>query len=227
MDCRLWIVADGMGGHSAGEVASALTIQGIAMSIDSPWPDTAIQDVPAAGDRLIHAFDAAQRSVCLHGLNDEACQGMGSTAIAALIEGTTLHMCHVGDVRGYHVSGGKLTRVTNDHSLVWELVLSGLLTADEARSHPQRGRVTQAIGGLQGINPVLSTLQLQTKDRVLLCSDGLWEPLGDHAIGEIVSAEGSMLELASELVDRANHCGGPDNITAVLYEHTNEKPSEE
>jgi protein phosphatase len=145
---------------------------------------------------------------------------MGSTVIAGVMHDETLHVCHVGDVRAYHLSRGHLRRVTNDHSWVWEtFVMSGLLTPEQARTHPQRRVVTQAIGRLQGVSPDTARIPLRAGDRVLLCSDGLWGALSDKELGAVVGSNGSMQELASMLVDKANDAGGEDNITAILYEH--------
>jgi PPM family protein phosphatase len=214
----LWIVADGMGGHAAGEVASALTVEAIADAIDAT--DASPPSAGPAGHRirLLEAFAHANARVFSRGLANKECEGMGSTAIAGLMNGEALHLCHVGDARGYHLSKGKFRRITNDHSLVWQLVMSGLLNPEQARLHPHRGRVTQAIG-MASVKPEVTSLTLKTADRVLLCSDGLWEALPEPEIGNIVASSGSMLELASMLVDRANTESGKDNITAILYEH--------
>jgi protein phosphatase len=212
-DERFWIVADGMGGHHAGEVASALTIEAIVAAIDSAGT------YEIAGDRLLRAFGAAQESVSERSLRDHECRGMGSTAIAGLVDGAELNICHVGDVRAYHWSAGRLRRLTADHSFVWQLVLSGLLTPDQARIHPHRSKVTQAIGHVSGVKPDLTKLTLRPRDRVLLCSDGLWEAMPDEDIGTVVGLDGSMHDLATLLVDKANAAGGQDNISAVLYEH--------
>jgi len=220
-DGNLWIVADGMGGHAAGEVASAMTIEAIVDSMRAPGERPPFAEVWSDGDRLIQAFAGANERVSGRSLSDTSCEGMGSTAIAGLVTGESLHLCHVGDTRGYHYSEGQFRRLTNDHSLIWDLVMSGLLTSDQARFHPHRGRVTQAIGMPSGLRPELTTLALKPADRVLLCSDGLWEPLADQEMAQIVASDGSMLDLASMLVDKANALGGPDNITAVLYEHSN------
>jgi protein phosphatase len=208
-----WIVADGMGGHNAGEIASALTIEAIVESISS----TVTHEL--ARDRLLKAFGAAQDSVSERSLEDEDCSGMGSTAIAGLLDGEELNVCHVGDVRAYHWSAGHLRRITDDHSFVWGLVLSGVLTADQARLHPHRSKVTQAIGKPLGITPDLTRLTLRPRDRVLLCSDGLWEAMPDEEMRTVVGLDGSMHDLATLLVDKANAAGGQDNISAVLYEH--------
>jgi protein phosphatase len=214
-DCRLWIVADGMGGHAAGEIASALTIQAIVDSLAA----TNDGNEADAGARLMLAFADAQERVSVRSANDHKCQGMGSTVIAGILNGEVLYLCHVGDTRGYHFSGGRFQRLTNDHSVVWELVMSGLITAEQARSHPQRSTVTQAIGMLAGVTPAVTSLPLKPGDRILLCSDGLWEAIAEQDISEIIGSAGSMLDLASLLVEKAKTASGQDNITAVVYEH--------
>jgi protein phosphatase len=218
-DCHFWMVADGMGGHAAGELASALTIQTIAEALSAPRDGAPSIESWSDGDRLIDAFTEANDRVSGWGINDKSCAGMGSTAIAGIVNGQSLHLCHVGDTRGYRFSRGQFRRLTNDHSLIWDMVMSGMLTSDQARFHPHRGRVTQAIGMPSGIKPELTSLVLKPADRVLLCSDGLWEAIAEHEMGQIVASNGSMLDLASMLVDRANAASGQDNITAVLYEH--------
>src|SRR5215471_3289203 len=115
-DCRLWIVADGMGGHRSGEVASALTIQAIAESMDRAHTDPGHDGQGSVGDRLVGAFSAAQDRVLGKSEAEQECKGMGSTAIAGFMDGDALHVCHIGDTRGYRFSEGRLTRLTNDHS---------------------------------------------------------------------------------------------------------------
>jgi len=223
-DRKLWIVADGLGGHAAGGLASTLTLEAIAEAMDGVGARAPASLVMNPADCLMEAFADAQQRVTGRGLHDAELRGMGSTAIAGVVHDGALHLCHVGDTRGYHFSQGQLRRLTNDHSLVWNLVMAGLLTPDQARLHPQRGKITQAIGMQGGVKPDVTSVALTPGDRVLLCSDGLWEALADHDIGTIVSSNGSMLELASILVDTANAASGQDNITAVLYEHGEASP---
>lgn len=171
---------------------------------------------------LLAAFATAQDNILTHGLENERCKGMGCTAIASFRNGDTLRVCHVGDVRCYHWSNGELNQVTNDHSWIWEgLVMNGLLASDCVRSHPERGKVTRAIGlaGQESLKPDLTAVVLKPGDRVLLTSDGLWEALGDCEIAAVVGSDGTMRQLASVLVDRANAAGGGDDITVVVYEH--------
>jgi serine/threonine protein phosphatase PrpC len=221
-DSRLWIVADGMGGQAAGEVASALAIKAISESMESSGPDSGTVTGLSIGNSLVAAFATAQDCVSAHVLENDGCKGMGCTAIAGVMDGDVLHICHVGDVRCYHLSEGEFKRLTNDHSWVWEkLVMTGLLTPEQARSHPERGKVTRGIGLARqsGVEPDLISVNLKPGDRVLLCSDGLWEALADDEIAAVVGSDGSMRQLASVLVDRANAAGGEDNITVILYEH--------
>lgn len=144
---------------------------------------------------------------------------MGSATLAAYLDGDVLHICHVGDVRCYILSSGSLAQITEDHSAVSDLVRQHVLTKDQARTHQDRGRLQQAIGLTRGIKPDLNVRELKPGNRVLLCSDGLWESLPDDEIATVLGCDGSMRQLASVLVDRANSAGGEDNTTVVVYEH--------
>ncbi len=217
-DGKLWVVADGMGGHAAGEVASALTVEAIMRPVaENPAEPASVATSVSA--LLAQAFARAHQAVSTHSMKHAACRGMGSTAVAAALDGKTLHICHVGDSRAYHLSVNRLRCVTKDHSWVGQLVTTGLLTPEQARTHPLRGNLLQAIGGTDGIAPDLSSVLLRAGDRVLLCSDGLWEALTDEQIKMTLAASGSLLDLASALVDQANEANGKDNITAIVYQH--------
>ena len=144
---------------------------------------------------------------------------MGCTLVLACVRGDTLHICHVGDVRAYLWREGRFNALTRDHSVVAEMVAARELTPDEARGHPAKNEVLRAIGMPAGFEPDSNRCALQSGDRVLLCSDGLWEMLPDREIARVVGADGSMRQLATQLVDRANDAGGHDNISVVLYEH--------
>jgi protein phosphatase len=219
LDGRLLIVADGMGGHEAGELASALAIQtlaeffgpGRAKSLDTA--DLAIE--PA----MLEAFKTAHRTVAEAGGTHPDAHGMGTTLILALVMRDRLHVCHVGDVRCYVCAGGDLALLTQDHSVVGAMVRAGEISADEARAHPRKNEILQAIGLPVAIVPGIGAVTLEPRDRVLLCSDGLWEALGDNEIRTVLGWDGSMRQCATQLVDRANAAGGNDNITVVLYEH--------
>jgi protein phosphatase len=226
-DGRLWIVADGMGGQAAGEIASALAVDAIVESMNGPFPpdranddaDDRLNDDPV-GARLLRALARAQDLVLDYSACHEDCGGMGSAVLAACLEGDLLHLCHAGDVRCYVFSRGVLEQVTRDHSLAALLVRCGLLSADQARFHSGRGLLEQAIGLRHGFNPTLTCHSLRADDRVLVCSDGLWETLGHEEIAAFLSCDAPVRQTATDLTDRANACGGHDNITVVVYRHT-------
>ncbi|MCI0654109.1 MAG: Stp1/IreP family PP2C-type Ser/Thr phosphatase [Methylococcaceae bacterium] len=219
-DGRVMIVADGMGGHAAGEVASALAIAAIVEYLGALLPSLADYDSAALQQAMRAAMDRAQERVLTAAQSHEGQHGMGCTLILACIRGDTFYTCHVGDVRGYLWRGQEFRGLTCDHSVVAKLIAAGDLTPDQARGHPARNQVLQAIGMPVGFGPDINTCRLEPGDRVLLCSDGLWEMLSDQEIAGIVGGDGSMRQIVTQLVDRANDSGGHDNISVVLYEHT-------
>jgi serine/threonine protein phosphatase PrpC len=168
---------------------------------------------------LLEAFATAHSTVLEAGQSAEGRHDMGTTLILAYVHGDQLSTCHVGDVRCYVRTTAGLEQLTRDHSLVGALVQAGELTPEEARVHPRKNEILQAVGLSNGIVPEVNMRTLQNGDRVLLCSDGLWEALSDEEICTILDWEGSMRQRATQLVDRANEAGGHDNITVVLYEH--------
>ncbi len=211
-DGSLLIVADGLGGHPAGQLASQVAI------------DTAVAVVDGGSAKrparlLGRAIDQAHQQVLATGLESPSHAGMATTLIAGMIEGDSLHTCHVGDVRGYVLGQEGFERLTTDHSYVGELVGRGELSEADARCHPERNIVTQAIG-LDVPEPDFSTRALNSGDTVLLCSDGLWDAVDDEEMAEILSASRSARRRAADLIDRAIDAGGHDNITAVLYQHS-------
>lgn len=218
-DGRLLIVADGMGGHEAGEVASALAVEAVAEFFASKRQQATDSSVESIEPLLIEAFTTAHQKVLEAARSREGCRGMGTTLITACVHGDRLYTCHVGDVRCYARTATGLEQVTQDHSVVGALVQAGELTAEQARVHPRKNEVLQAVGLSNGIVPEVSSRTLGNGDRVLLCSDGLWEALSDEEICSIMDWDGSMRQRAIQLVDRANEAGGHDNITVVLYEH--------
>jgi protein phosphatase len=218
-DRRTLIVADGMGGHMAGDVASAMAADTVEEHLAGARPTLADSDVATVEEAMLCAVEAAQTRVLAAGQDQERGRQMGSTLIVAIIHGDSLLTCHVGDVRCYVLSGTQLRAITRDHSVVAELVAAGKLPAEQAHLHATKNQVLQAIGMLVGFDPDINRSALEPGDRVLLCSDGLWEMLPDREITSILDAQGSMQQLATQLVDRANDAGGKDNISVILYEH--------
>ena len=211
----VFAVADGMGGHQAGEVASALALE--------PVRDLDVQefsDDKAAADALVEAIEAANRNVVERSLSDENLRGMGTTLTAVMIHGDRLLAAHVGDSRAYLLRPDEsISQLTTDHTLVERLVREGRLSRDEAAAHPQRNVITRAIGNEPDvIVDSLPPLQLQSGDRVLLCSDGLTGPLEDDDIQALIDVAGGGQDAVDALIAAANEAGGPDNITVVLIE---------
>ena len=204
------VVADGMGGQNSGEVASALTVQAMAEKMEGEAP---------ASERLRSAFALAQRRVLERGTLDEGCFGMGCAVVAALLEGSVAHIGHAGDSRAYLSRDGNMQMLTRDHSAIAERVKRHELSWEEARSDPRRSALCQAVGMTGGFTPEFQSIRLMAGDRLLLCSDGLWDELSEGEIGEVLAADGTSRQLATILLHRALAAGGRDNITLILYQH--------
>ena len=199
-------VADGMGGHRAGEVASATALESLRAAV-------------AAGRPLRDAIVDANDAVLEKSVSDQQLRGMGTTLTAGTL-GTdgNLVIGHVGDSRAYLFHGGELTQITDDHSLVEEMVRTGELTPEQAESHPQRSIITRALGIDPEVEVDVYPVQLGVGDRVLLCSDGLTTMVRSEDIAGILEREPDPERAAQLLVDAANAAGGEDNITAVVVE---------
>jgi serine/threonine protein phosphatase PrpC len=217
--CRppLFAIADGMGGARAGEVASSLAA-------------AAVQANDAGGDgkeRVAALIQAANRSVFERSSSDAEVAGMGTTMTVALVEDAGVTFGHVGDSRAYVLRDSVLEQLTDDHSLVAELVRGGKLSAEEAVHHPQRSVITRALGTDPDVDVDTFTVEAHEGDVYVLCSDGLTDMIGDAEIGEVLSQRRASLDdAAEELVRRANKAGGQDNITVIAFEVT-EEPDEQ
>jgi protein phosphatase len=213
------IIADGIGGQPAGALASALSVEAARLVLDSSLfgHRQSSDDVVAL---LIAATCAAQERVLQSSLSNKEWERMGSTLLLACVSGDELFVAHLGDVRCYVLDSSRLTQITEDHSLVSDLVKDGRLSPAEARFHPQKGVISRAIGMIHSADPDINQRTLKNGDRVLLCSDGLWESISDEEIRSVLRGEGSPRQLATVLVDRANAGGGKDNITGIVYQHT-------
>lgn len=224
-DLGLFLVADGMGGHVAGEVASRLAVEEVERLIAATAPagskseDATVRGAGGnPGDRLAAAFAQANRKLAERIAGDGSLHGMATTAVAMLADGQAVALAHVGDSRAYRYRSQRLARLTRDHSWVEEQIRAGVLTPDAARRHPWRHVVTRAIAGLEDIDVEVADLVLEPGDRVLLCSDGLTAVVSDAGIAATLRAAGPPAELCSDLVRRANAAGGPDNVTVVLVD---------
>lgn len=204
----LFVVADGMGGAQAGEVASRIASQAFAAGLDeSLSPERRLANVVAAANREIH-----DKSV-----SDPAMQGMGTTLTAVLLGDGDLTVAHVGDSRAYRLRDGELTRLTQDHSVVGEMVRRGALSETEAERHPQRSILTRALGPEREVAVDTLSHAVRAGDVYLLCSDGLTAMVDEAAIAEAMGSGGAMRAVAERLIARANDAGGVDNITVVAF----------
>jgi len=208
----LFAVADGMGGAQAGEVASGLAAGAL------KGGDSNGLDGPARVDALIQE---ANRRIYDRASSDPTASGMGTTMTVALVEGMTVAIGHVGDSRAYLVRGDTMEQLTDDHSLVNELMKSGKLSEQEAQMHPQRSVITRAVGTDPDVDVDSFTIEAEEGDIFLICSDGLTDMVEDEEILELVHRNRDDLEKAVKaLVSAANRGGGEDNITAVAFRMT-------
>jgi len=222
-DAGLFLVADGMGGHAAGEIASRIAAESVAEFIehteseDGTWPYAYDETTTRATNRLTAALKVANTRVLEAMRKDSRLRGMGTTVVACLVDGECASVAHVGDSRAYLVRGGELSRITDDHSWVFEQVQAGMISADEAERHPLRNVITRALGGALTVVPDASEVTLHQGDIFLLCSDGLTGMVPEDDILRLVLENEDDLEKACEaLIDRANERGGYDNVTTVL-----------
>jgi PPM family protein phosphatase len=211
----VFAVADGMGGHLAGEVASATALEPIEALDGRVFPD-ASEAVAALREAVV----AANAQVSKMAADEPSYRGMGTTLTATMIEGRRVHIAHVGDSRAYLLRGGHFSQLTDDHTLVQHLVDEGQITREEAATHPQRSIITRAIGVSREVDVDSMSLDLEPGDQLLLCSDGLTGVVEDEVIESELTPEVDPEEALDRLVERANAAGGPDNITIVILRVT-------
>jgi serine/threonine protein phosphatase PrpC len=203
----LFAVADGMGGHRGGNVASSLALEvlGQVGEEKSDRSDSLVEGIRQANDRVLERGEA-----------DRDLRGMGTTITAVRTSDRTAHLAHVGDSRAYLFRQGALQQLTEDHTWVRRMVREGKLTLEEAGQHPQRSILTRALGVEGAVEVDQFSLDLQPGDRLLLCTDGLTNMLDDEAIGHILAEEPDLQAAADRLIEEANRAGGDDNITVVI-----------
>jgi serine/threonine protein phosphatase PrpC len=206
---RMLAVADGMGGHAAGEVASAVAIAALA-HLDEDVPGGDLLDV------LRHSAESANDHLRDMVQGDGALDGMGTTLTAFLFAGSRLGLLHIGDSRAYLLRDGRLSQITHDHTLVQTLVDEGRISEEEASTHPQRSLITRALDGRSGIEPDLSVREVRPGDRYLLCTDGLTGPVGRMETLQEALEIADPQESCDRLVQLALRGGGPDNVTVIV-----------
>ena len=207
---NLFIVADGMGGHNAGDYASKYTIETIVEEIEKS-KDTSVVKI------LEKAIQSANRHIRKKSQESEGLNGMGTTVVAATLHGDEMCVANVGDSRLY-VINQEIKQITEDHSLVEEMVRMGGIRREQARSHPKKNIITRAIGAEDELEIDFFQVKLKKGDFVLLCSDGLTNMIEDEEIRMILQGQRDIVEKAEALVATANNNGGKDNIAVILIE---------
>lgn len=207
---NLLVVADGMGGHKAGDFASKYTVKVVHEELEKTEldkPEEILKSIVSVANHKL--IQAAQSDVKL--------EGMGTTLVIATVIGNTLYFSNVGDSRLYLI-GDKIKQLSKDHSLVEEMVRLGGIKAEEAKNHPDKNIITRAIGATADIEADFFEVELQEGDKILLCTDGLTNMVEDEKILDIIRSRESIQEACESLVELANHNGGRDNITVMLIE---------
>ncbi len=207
----LFAVADGMGGHAAGALASKLLVDGLSANPGKFKPDREIKELKNMIERInLNVYETSE--------NDKTLQGMGSTLVCALMLGDKYIAANVGDSRLYHYNGETIKRVTTDHSFVEQLVMQGAITREEARIHPQRNIITRAMGVSPTVDIDVFEHDWHPGDILLLCSDGLHGPVEEDEIVSILQSGQTLDEMCETLTQSALDNGGTDNITLILIQ---------
>lgn len=208
---NLFLLADGMGGHAAGDYASRFTVEKVAEFVG----ESALTEPVAI---LKQAISEANALLLAEADKDVSRQGMGTTLVTATIIDDRMYVSNVGDSRLYVVSADKMIQVTRDHSLVEEMVRLGEMDKEDAKVHPDKNIITRAVGVLPEVSADFFEVELEPGDMILMCSDGLTNMVRDEEIRQIILGQRDIVEKAEKLVETANKNGGRDNITVVLIE---------
>lgn len=212
----LAVVADGMGGHKAGDVASSMTVK----ELEKLWGES--EDLNTAEQAEKWLRDAVKQindKLFVHAKENEECQGMGTTLVVSICTDEMIIVGHIGDSRCYIKNKSGFFQVTNDHSLVNELVRSGEITKEDAEHHPRKNVLMRALGTEAEVNVDIDIREWDQDDQLLLCSDGLTNMVSDQDINALLSNESSVKDNASTLLNMANDSGGEDNISIVIIKH--------
>jgi serine/threonine protein phosphatase PrpC len=215
----LALLADGMGGHKAGDVASHMTIDVVQRELKAIHHEMSVKQWEEA---IIRAIDLANAEVYNKSMQSPDFLGMGTTIVIGLLTNNRLSVAHIGDSRAYLIHKGQFTRITEDHSLVNELLKSGQISQEEAIAHPRRNVITRALGTEAKIEADISHTEWYPGDTLLLCTDGLSNLLAEDLMIDILNMDLSLEGKADLLIGRALEAGGDDNITVVLV--SNEQP---
>jgi PPM family protein phosphatase len=211
----LFMVADGMGGAAAGEIASQMAVESMLAALKERWCASQSTDPETFAHALKWATESANAEIHAYATAHPENRGMGTTATIAGLLGDTLFLCQVGDSRGYIVRDGNAIQITKDQSLMQKLIEAGEMTPEEAEVSERRNIILQALGPEPVIKVDLTSQQIKRGDVLVLCSDGLSGQVRAHEIAEVVNREPDLVQVCKSLIDLANEAGGPDNITVV------------
>lgn len=224
-DEQLFMVADGMGGHASGEVASKLAAEVIgefyrhSKDQDATWPYRYDHNLSYVENRMVASIRLANAKIHESAAKNPNLRGMGTTIVAFIVKGDIAFVAHVGDSRCYRVRNGAIHQLTRDHSLLEDYKEARPdMTEEEARNFPHKNVITRALGMRDNVVVDITRVELESGDRFILCSDGLSGMLTDPEIHEITGKYDDLERAVAELIDRANEAGGTDNITAMVVE---------
>ncbi|AKL95532.1 protein phosphatase PrpC [Clostridium aceticum] len=217
-DIKLYMVADGMGGHKSGEVASFIAINTIKEHISQFITEEL--EKPSVEGIIFEAFHRANKEIYSKSIEDFNCEGMGTTATMVLMMKDKVYIGHIGDSRAYILRNGELEQITQDHSLVAELVRNGSITEREAMKHPQKNIITRSLGADKKVKVDIFSIDFYEGDLLLLCTDGLTNFVDNYELQNILLEMKDCVEGCNKLVSLANQRGGYDNITVVIAKNS-------
>jgi len=217
-EAGLFLVADGMGGHRGGEIASNIVVEDLSVMIETGLHRIKSKDPRSVRRVLKKAIIEQNEHLRLEGESESGYKEMGATLVALVIKESRAFVANLGDSRLYRLRKGTFTQITRDHSIVSELLSKGKIQEHEAESHEEQGVITHYVGMEEKAEPHIRSFSLKKGDRLLLCTDGLTDMLDDKAITEILSRPDEPQQICEELVKAANKSGGHDNITVVIID---------
>jgi protein phosphatase len=219
-ETALFVVSDGMGGHRGGALASGIISEDLPVMIENSLDKLKVGTTRTVRSLLERAIAEQSRQLQLEGASETGYQDMGATLVIALLRKRRCFVANVGDSRAYRLRSGRLTQLTRDHSVVSELIERGRITPDEANNHAASGQLTHYIGMEEKVRSHVRSFALKKRDRILLCTDGLTDMLGDNEIAAILEAETDPQTACKTLIAAANKAGGHDNITTLVIDWT-------
>lgn len=216
-DCiGIFALADGMGGHNKGEVASKIAVDSILDFLKENISNSHGIKMDYLDDVIKQGYNYANQKIYEKSLEDSSCEGMGTTLVVAVVYKDDMIMANVGDSRGYLLHNGEFRRITRDHSLVEELIKANLITEEEARCHPRRNQITRAMGAEEIVIVDIFREKVEKDDMILLATDGLTGCVEDEDIKNIIQQDKDIKEICQDLIDEANNNSGKDNISVIL-----------